>query len=415
MKVLALADIHLRAGFGSEEADALLKVADIALEREVDVVLVNGDVFEAKSTPEQRLVFKEFLNRLQRRHTRVSIIRGNHDEAQDLKIFEDIPNNIWVHEEPGELCFPMPHGFTLNVHTIPHFNAGAIALEKSNLGDVEEEGTNVFQDILSGIFQKVKNHQGPSLVTFHGVVSGAHLDNGYIPRQNGIHLNIDSLLAIGCPIIGGHYHSLQNVAKHQGYIYYSGSLTRQTYGEAQGDKGVLLMEYRPFAEHVWDFEFISLEPTPIYLIEAQWLHNPTAEPNEHKYYLDFVDPPALDSEFYRGARVRVRYHVSQSLVSTVNFDLQAPGELLEFAKEVKVERIVNISTAVRCEEMQFAETIYDCVKVWAQAKGEDPALIEEAIAVLKGLMDEEPTHTQEPQQASLLEFPTQESEVALAL
>jgi hypothetical protein len=382
MKVLTLADIHLRGGFDTEEAEALMKVADIAVDRDVDLVMVNGDVYEAKSTPIQRLVFRDFL----RKHGKPTIVlRGNHDEPNDLAIFgwEDL---TVVHEQPGDERVPCQDGNMLQVLTIPHFNAAAVALQESNLADLNETGTSLFDRILDDIFQKVRAYDGPSLVAFHGVVSGASLDNGYIPKENGIHLNLTRLAAIGCPIVGGHYHAAQNVGAAIGaQVWYSGSLTRQTFGESEGDKGVLLFEY----DGQWhEPEFISLNPTRMVLIEAEWLDDGFAVIGPDGGHWAISASQAFLGCF-RDARVRFRYRVKQSDLAAVS--LEPARKFLEEScgvRELKFEQIVEVTTAVRCSEIVEAETVEQCFKVWAEAKSESPERIQAALDLLKDLNDD---------------------------
>ena len=400
MKVLALADIHLRGGFGTEEAEALLKCVDIAKARKVDLVLVNGDVFEAASNPEQRLVFREFLDRLvdtDPPNPSVIVLRGNHDQPRELMLWQAHHAMVSVYEVPGTEWLNNDKDF-LQVLTIPHFNAGAIALEESDLGSLNDEGTSVFDRILDDYFQKVRTHEGPSLVAFHGTVSGAHLDNGHIPRENGIHLNLDRLNTLGCPVVGGHYHRCQNVASDiGGQVWYSGSLTRQTYGESEGDKGVLLFEYTggQWAEP----EFISLNPTPMMLVDAEW--NSTAD---NDFWIARINGQPVDCSLYEarfgpvdtmnlhqfvGARVRFRYTVHQHDVATVpsREEIQA---IFPNSREVKIEQVVQVATAVRCEEMTQAESVEDCFRVWAEAKGENVERVNAALTLLSCLGAETP-------------------------
>ena len=192
------------------------------------------------------------------------------------------------------------------------------------------------------------------------------LDNGMIPRQNGIHLNLDKLVTLGCPVVGGHYHRAQNVAAEQGgQVWYSGSLTRQTFGESEGDKGVLLFEYKNGA---WkEPEFISLDPTPMVLIDAIW---------EGSGFC--TDPTPEGTYQIEGARVRFRYRVKQADLATV--DLAWVRETFKAAKELKIEQIVELTTAVRSEAMKEAMTVEDCLKVWLESKGLESEQISEIMA-----------------------------------
>lgn len=385
MKVLAVADIHLQGGFDSEEARALAKTVEIATSEQVDLVLVNGDIYEARSTVEQRLVFQRFIKDLDVNNIPVVVLRGNHDEAGDLLIFAN-DDSCMVHEQPG-LELIHTNGQTLQVLTVPHFNAGAIALQEETVTDLEETATSVFSRILDGLFQNVRSYDGPSLVAFHGTISGAALDNGYIPRQNGIHLNLDRLVAIGCPVIGGHYHRCQEVGYEGSNVWYSGSITRQTFGEADGDKGVLIFEY---TDGQWQRpRFVSLNPTPIILIDAEFMETCGGTDTYFHFYGEGPEGLCWNDEaakpHYRGAKVRFRYRVKQSHLAMLDLD-----PVINFFKEAEVnefktEQIVEVTTAVRNEEITKVESVEDCFRVWAEAKGESGEVINAALEVLNDL------------------------------
>lgn len=395
MKLLALGDIHLKGGFETDEAQALGRVQALVANHRINVVIVAGDIFEAKSTPEQRLVFKSFLEALKAHNCGVYILRGNHDEIGDLKIYEDHGNNIWVSEEPEVLHHFGPYG-NLQILTLPHFNAGALALTLANQDAVATTGTDLFTQILDDYYQRIKTHEGPSIVAFHAVVSGARLDNDMIPRANGIHLPLDELAALPCPVVGGHYHQHQECGFEGSGVWYTGSLTRQTFGEAHHDKGVLVFEWvvgewkdGAAAPGHWSRpEFISIEPRPMHLIDAQW--DPKTQ-----WCFAFHD----DDEF-SGARIRFRYTVNQQDLPTV--DLTPIKEFFAEAYELKIEQVVKISTAVRCDAITQAESIEDCLKVWLAAKGINPEGADEVVETYRRIMDEPAPEVKASEQLSLV-------------
>lgn len=389
MNVMAVADIHLKGGFESEEADALMKSADLAIERGVDLVLVNGDVFEGVSTPNQRLVFRTFLDRLKAEGIKVVVLRGNHDQPKDLMVFED--ELVVVHEKPEEIKIEITQeesSEVLQVLTIPHFNAGAVALQQDNLLGLGEQGTGLFNQIMDDYFQKVHAHSGPSIVAFHAVVSGAHLDNGMIPRENGIHLNATRLSALGCPVAGGHYHDCQEVAPN---VWYSGSITRQTFGEAEGDKGVLFFRYE--AGNWLRPEFVSLNPTPMMLLAATWCPELSDFVIESPSEYDGLTLSSLPPEGFSDMSVRFRYQVEQKDLATV--DLSTVNAFFGNSRSLKIEPEVRVSTAVRSEEIAQAESLEDCLRVWMAAKGYDAATQAQALALLAEIQGKkEPVETE---------------------
>lgn len=361
LKVLSLADIHLCGGPETDEAQALLKVVEIAEEHRITVLLINGDVFHSKSTPAQRWVFKDFLERIIRRGIEVLILRGNHDEELDLTVYES--HSVFVYEKPGKICLD-----GLTIHTIPHHNAGAIALQVNSQSEMGDTGTGLYDQMIHAIYNEIKTTEGPSMVAFHGTITGAHLDNGMIPKHDGIVLNGPLLASLGVPVRGGHYHAAQEPHPN---VRYSGSITLRNYGES-GDKGVLIDTWE---DGEWiGCEFVSLNPAPRITIETEWITNVGLSDTVN--YIFYGEGPCgfcWNSEpakpFYKGARVKFRYKVKQSEVPTL--DLDEVKAFFESAgvRELKLERDLIIETAIRSESIQQAQTELDMHLVWLESKG----------------------------------------------
>lgn len=403
---LFIADIHIQGGMDSEPALALMKAADIAIERQVDVVGVPGDIYEGATTPEHRAVFKAFVQRIADSAIPLVILRGNHDKPEDLKVFHDPIRNIYVSEKPEAIKIRMKDGKTMLIHTIPHFNAGAVALMEEDAQATNREGTNLLSDIIEGIRLEVQNHDGPALVMFHAVVSGASLDNGYIPREDGIHLSLQALMTIPCPVIGGHYHDHQNVRPeprelHPGTnVWYTGSPTRQNYGEAKGDKGCMIVAWpdgRGPGEWKNDYEFVSLAPAPMLLLDCYISggeDKTDPETGEIKPSLQFDFQPALQNPTeYSGALVRFRYHIPQILMAHLGDFVEQMKDHFRLAKKLKIEPVPQVTTAVRCVQIVETETVEDALLVWMDAKG----IVDERPHCMRILQEIMGTHEQDSQ------------------
>ncbi|MGB1270596.1 MAG: metallophosphoesterase family protein [Endozoicomonas sp.] len=369
-KVMHIADIHLCGGPETDEAKALMKAVEIVHREKVELVCLNGDIYHSKSTPEQRLVFLEFIRKCLQSRASVIILRGNHDEKDDLKVFQ-YWDRVHVFEEPGDFSHFFKDGSALDIHTIPHFNAAALALQHGDQASMGDTGSSLFDDIIEGIRQEIHRFDGPSMVLFHGSVTEAKLDNGMIPKQDGIMLNGPLLSSLGVPVRGGHYHAHQEMHPN---VVYSGSITLRNYGET-GDKGVVI--------DTWDgewkpFDFISLEPSSRFTVEADFISLAGEEPFFQMASGDFCNPgvlyPKLQdliSECFKSARVRFRYKVKQSDIPKM--DLEPVKQFFWEAgvREVKFERDLVIETAVRSESIQSATTVFDHHKEWLCMKGLD--------------------------------------------
>lgn len=344
MKVLHTADLHLNGGPETDAAKALDQIAEIA--HDYDYVHINGDIFDKKSTPEQRLIFKEFLSVIPHSF----VIRGNHDEAEDLKVFHDT-NRVLVAEKPQW----MTHCDKYHVLAIPHFNAGGLAATVANQRELGEEGTNLFDDAIEGFINEAHQKEGVKVLVFHGVVSGARLDNDYIPRENGIHLRAPLLNTFPGLCVGGHFHKYQNVLG-DGSVWYSGSPTRHSFGEID-DKGVISVEYndeKPGEPPT--VSFVKLPTRPIWVLGCEFKDGQVV-----------WDDPLQAEAAKAGGDVKVKCRVSKEDVAAMKasdfMDCYAGADVLKFEPDIKV------AETVRCEEIRHANTVEAALKLWLQQTG----------------------------------------------
>lgn len=374
IKIGNIADIHLQGGFESKEAIALLKAGEIFRERNVDLVSVGGDIFEDVSTEEQRLVFKTFLDGFEGR-TPILITRGNHDKPKELLSYQNRNQlQIYVSEQPEILDLELGlKKEEVKFLTLPHFSAGALALQAKSVEQLGEKGTNAFMDLLDSYYQIIQKAKWPCFVPFHGTISDAKLDNDRIPRMNGIHLPLGLLESFGCPVVGGHYHKVQNVG---GKVWYPGSITRQTWGEANDDKGILIWSLN---DGIWDEEpeFISLNPEPMISISAKW--------DGSRFIGEKGEEINLETISEKSAKLRFRYTVDKELTHTVPTNIK---EILSSVDPlVKIEKTTVTKIAVRNEEIAKTNDIEDSLRIYFKSKGKDDSEIEKHLAERRAIRE----------------------------
>ncbi|MCW7467536.1 metallophosphoesterase [Leptospira levettii] len=378
IKIGNIADIHLQGGFESKEAIALLRAGEIFRETNVDVVSVGGDIFEDVSTEEQRLVFKTFLDGFQGR-TPILITRGNHDKPKELLSYQNRSQlQIYVSEHPEVLDLYLGSGKEkVRFLTIPHYSAGALALQSQSVEQLGEKGTNAFMDLLDSYYQKIQRSDCPCFVPFHGTISGAKLDNDKIPRLNGIHLPLGLLESFGCPVVGGHYHKKQKVG---GKVWYPGSITRQTWGEANDDKGILIWSLN---DGIWDEEpeFISLNPEPMISISAKW--------DGSRFIGESGEEINLEKISESSAKLRFRYTVEKELTHTVPTNIK---EILSVVDpSVKIEKTTITKIAVRNEEIAKTNDIEESLRIYFKSKGMDDSEIETHLEERRAIKESQET------------------------
>ena len=369
MKVLALADIHLHGeGFETSQYKALMTATELLAPKNIDLVVVCGDIYDTVSTAQQRLAFKNFLDTCLT-HCPVVVLRGNHDQRGDLLTFHGLKGSkgtCYVIDKNPEVV-ELKH-LNLNIYGLPHISLPALAQNQDVKTDMTEAGRGILSDLLKTWSKDIKSSDSVSLALFHGVVAGAQLDNGYIPRANGIYVTNKQLDSLGCPVACGHYHAYQKVAKQ---AWYSGSPSRNSFGEAEGDKGCLVFEHNGTK---WlNPEFVSLNPNKMALLTAHWLAgNKSLDEVPYKLYVSgfFTDDSILDTGTrYNGYHVRLRYHVPVDELAEATEALPRLLEHFESADELKVERIIEHNNVARCADMANTPTVVDGLKIWLEQSG----------------------------------------------
>ena len=357
MKAAFCGDIHLDGG--PDEERAMERMLEL-IPADVDLVGVLGDIFDGTSSVRQRDFFRRWLNEARKvaASAEIILLRGNHDVEGDLLAFRDNDKALHVLETYGVV-----EAGGVPWYCLPHFSAGAIALQAKSVAEYAETGTDVVSAMLRSIAAKPKGG-----LLFHGTVSGARLDNGRIPLENGLHLPLTDLVGLDWPVYGGHYHKHQNVA---GQVYYTGSVTRRTFAEQDDDKGFLVHDSSKSGP-----TFVSLSPRKMFTVSGVW---------DGKRLVDESGAPIEPISDAEGARVRIRYTVTEELSSTVDV---AAIEGLAAGATVKREQDLIRSATVRTEEIVEAQSIFDAVRVWLEADGQSPETIEAVLDLYREISEE---------------------------
>jgi DNA repair exonuclease SbcCD nuclease subunit len=230
MKIIHLADSHL--GFSSysrldehgrnriEEMvySGFDQAIDKIIELRPDAVVHAGDVFHhVRPKIKPLVVFQRGLMRLMKEDIPVIIISGNHDAPKSFsstspfRLFEDLRGVHMAQRYRYERIEVGDHYF----HCIP------FCLEP--------------QDYLTE-FEKIKR-SGRDVLVMHGLVES--LQNKKM-RSVGEHELKDSFLKSDFDYIAlGHFHGQAQISQN---AWYSGSLEYFNFGEAQDEKGMLLVD-----------------------------------------------------------------------------------------------------------------------------------------------------------------------------
>lgn len=228
IKVLHTADIHFDTPFsGMTPKEALKskeelkqvfeKITKITLDKEVDILLIAGDIFDNLSVNKTTLYFiKNCFENISK--VKVFISPGNHDPFNEISFYNmvDWPNNVHIFTHRMEsVCLKELDTIVWGIG----FNTSHV--NKSLLRDVKRiEGYN-------------------NIMVIHGEITSTKEGNDYNPitEEDIVNSNMDYIAL-------GHRHKFSGVKKIENTFYsYSGCPQGRGFDELD-DKGVILLEIK---------------------------------------------------------------------------------------------------------------------------------------------------------------------------
>ena len=359
MRVLSLGDLHIYlSGPRAEECRRIIDwIALHAKEVKPDMIIITGDVFERRSSPQERIYLAEFLRAIGD-VAKVFIINGNHDDRDDLRLFRkeygwNLPVEIIL--EPGVIGCP---GVDLAFLPWPSLgNLAAKAGSSESIATRREMARSALIDVLRG-FRSALDPSKPSLLIAHVSVTGASMDSGQ-PVAGGeeIALTVDELLESGAAGVAlGHIHLRQQMKCLDGRpVFYAGAPFRGSFGEAKGTKGGLVWDWIGGAWRVtpWD-----APARPMVLLEGKWIDG----------QLTGLEHGRLDDA---EVRLRIEFPSEEREVARIQAEEMKKAIEAEGAHSVTIDERPVIVTRSRCVEITAARTTIEKLNAWAQAAGSE--------------------------------------------
>lgn len=250
IRFIHAADLHLDTPFSGLEQissklgeklreapfKSLQKIVDTALEKEVDFVLLAGDLYNTERVNiKAQSLFIEQLKRLEKAEIAVFLIRGNHDyiseNAQTLTL--PFPTNVYTYER------------TVDTHVFETKTKKRVAISGFSYDSKWIFDRKVKE--YPNRFPNVDMHIG----LLHGAIESANSENGnYAP------FSVDELRMKNYDYWAlGHVHQKQHVAENPTVIY-PGNI-QGLHKNEMGEKGCLLVEWEAQEERI---EFIPTAP-----------------------------------------------------------------------------------------------------------------------------------------------------------
>lgn len=378
MKIAHVSDLHVDERGRLDDVVAVLDAfIGQARDAQVDLILLAGDNFERRSTPRERMAFARFLQKASE-VAPVFGVKGNHDQAEDLSVFNllETDRQVLIVDRPldmstGAAVWNLGEGRRVGLLPLPWFDRAHLVAQLE--ATVEAETTRLMtiaaaRQLLNAYTMEASRLRGEGIVPIlvgHVLVAGSETSTGQTLIGTTVELAPSDILATGVAYAAlGHIHKAQEW--FGGRVAYSGSPHRCNYGEpeAKGWRLVTLEDDGTFVSN----EFMELPARRIVLIEAD-LSNPAVFLHKDGTPASSVQVwTSCDAADLHGALVRYRYRVRAEDLHRVD-EAELTVAFLELgAAEVQIEAVVVTETRARAPEIVNVQTTAEKVDAYLQAK-----------------------------------------------
>ena len=266
MRILHTSDWHVGKRLGrhdrmDEFREVLAEVERIADERDVDLVLVSGDVWDRPSPPMDALALGlQTLQRLGRRRPVVAVA-GNHDSPE---LFETLAPLLRSHgvfligdvkrPDAGALLGPSELGVPAVVAGLPFLREGRVVDFMREAGEWYRAYAERIAAIAGRYNEALVERAGADAVPIlmaHFMVGGVRVDRSAPRGERELHMGeAYTATAQAIPpgpqyVAMGHIHAPQTVPGAPVPAEYAGSLLSLDFGEAGETKRVVIVEAEP--------------------------------------------------------------------------------------------------------------------------------------------------------------------------
>ena len=331
-------------------------MAEDAQRRGCTAFLHGGDVYERRSTSEERAAVRSWLSKVTR-YADVAIVGGNHEapgEVDELTFMGDQDRRSVVTTERPLMFIERKSGVAVAMLPWPRRSSLAAWVGKP-LGreELNAVGLDALRSILRGFAQEWKDWKGPKILLAHAMVRGSRQgpDQPIMPGQD-FELGLEDLaLAEAHVNLLGHIHMPQewdvepfpcnhppeecSCDPKSTPTIYAGSPRRTAYASGELEpKGYVVLEFD--GPRLVKWERVPTPATPLYLVEAAF------QPG-----VGFVWAGSGVNQDFTGAEVRFRYEVdADNRDEAKRYEAGLPTTF-GFASEIKIEPIVRPRSTAR--------------------------------------------------------------------
>lgn len=365
MRILHTADLHLGRQFSGisleeDHAAILEQILDVAIGRQVDVLVIAGDIFDRAAPPETAVrQFNGFLRRVaEETSAAVVMIAGNHDSGHRIgamAIMTDARRALIrgpVSAEETPLLLEDEHG-TVAISALP------FAYEYAARECFADETLSSPAEVLAAQVAAARAHVPVNarwVVAAHAFVAGGEGSESERPlaRVGGIETVPSDVFAGAHYVALGHLHRAQTAGAE--HIRYSGSPLAFGFDEADAEKSMTLVEIDGSGEAMVETipfsparrvrvlrgtlaELLLADPSPDFIRAVLTDEHPLIDPMKR---LRAVFPNACQLSYARDEKVSELKPLSRRPVK-----LADPVEMIgDFLDHVRDERLREAEEAV---------------------------------------------------------------------
>ena len=263
MNILHTSDWHLGQRFKGysrefEHKSFLDWLLNQIKEKNIDVLIVAGDIFDSSNPPNYALeMYHNFLAQIIKTNcSNVIIVAGNHDGISTLEISKDLLKllNVYVialGDNRDEVVVEIKKDNKLQaiICAVPYLRDKILrdANESKTFSEVEDELREAIKNYYKDIYTKAKDISStvPIIATGHFTTTGASITpNSEREIYIGKIQNIDSKMLEAFDYVAmGHIHKPQKISQNK-TMQYSGSPIPLSFSEADNQKSVVIIEFQ---------------------------------------------------------------------------------------------------------------------------------------------------------------------------
>ncbi len=254
MRLLHTSDWHLGRSFHGvslleEQAAAIERIVSLALEHQVDAVLIAGDLYDRAIPPAEAVaLFNDALARLSAGGTAVVAIAGNHDSHVRVSVYDPLLSafNITVRGDVGRaqepvLVTPRAGGTPVAIYPLPYLEPAVVgpALAGEPVRLRHEEVTRLAIERIHADRRERPPHR--SVLVAHTFVAGGETSESERELTIG---NVDRVSVAAFEgfdyVALGHLHASQQLDGPR--VAYSGTPLAYSFSEERHVKSVRIVE-----------------------------------------------------------------------------------------------------------------------------------------------------------------------------